>query len=1011
MFGQSYRLPSRPFCGCWFMLPNTVEKRYLPQVELESHTTILAATSRTILHQTFVNPLSEALNEVSYTFPLYDGVSIAGFKCTVAGRVIVGVVKERNQARADYREAVSKGQTAGLLEQSIDAADVFTTSIGNVPAGEKLLVEITYLGELKNDAETDGARFTIPTQIAPRYGAMAASTSAGLPASDRAGMKITVDIALEQGVSIRGIQSPSHPIAVTMGRTSTMMEDDDTFESNLGSSTLALGNTELEKDFIVVVLAKGQDTPRALLETHPTLPNQRAVMTTLVPKFNIPSGHPEIVFIVDRSGSMSGKMHLVIEAMKVFLKSLPVSVKFNICSFGSHHTFLFEKSKTYDATSLQAAIDHLNPGTFDANYGGTEMLHPVKAVLERRYRDLPLEALLLTDGQIWNQDALFDVVNEASKQNGRFFTLGVGSSASSSLVEGIARAGRGFSQWVDDGERIDKRLVRMLKGALTPHIRYKLEVRYAAAVDASEDDFEIVESFEKSMKLITKENATTSKKTGSEPVKQGMKKIISLFDTKSEDEPPNPAAGRYDHLPATSVPNVLQIPHQLPELYPHSRSTVYLLLGVDAPQTAPTSVTIRGTSDHGDLELEVPVQDIGTGDTIHKLAAKKAMQDLEEGRGWLTEAHAAGGETFKSQNEGTWDLIVEREAVRLGTTFQVGGKFCSFVAVDESDKDKDVPQRETSKSPIQQHQESLMLGQQSKSQKRMTRAVARSSSGSLFGASHNTSSYQPQAMGASSGSASLFGGTRPPSHTGVPSSGSPFNTSSSFGSNAQPNRSFSRSSTSAASPIPPSGLFGNSAGGFGTTAAQSFMAPALAAPSLQIDYSDKDDGAGSTNQFADFHLDYSTLENADVLENFDFDSFLSDPVVDASATPSTKKAAVASVDALAPLERMQKLIDLQTFSGSWTITQGLLAIVSHGATTPFGSAVDVERAIGEKGAAMGSEAQATVLAIAWLEVVMSDEKDVWDMVVEKAKGWLEGRMDGSEAVEESIKACKGAWKV
>lgn len=38
--------------------------------------------------------------------------------------------------------------------------------------------------------------------------------------------------------------------------------------------------------------------------------------------------------------------------------------------------------------------------SFAANYGGTEMLAPLKATIEQRYKDIPLEVMLLTDGAI-----------------------------------------------------------------------------------------------------------------------------------------------------------------------------------------------------------------------------------------------------------------------------------------------------------------------------------------------------------------------------------------------------------------------------------------------------------------------------------------------------------------------------------------------------------------------------------------------------------------------------------
>ena len=54
---------------------------------------------------------------------------------------------------------------------------------------------------------------------------------------------------------------------------------------------------------------------------------------------------------------------------------------------------------------------------------------------------------------------------------------------------------------------------------------------------------------------------------------------------------------------------------------------------------------------NGDLELELPIQNVGLGSTIHQLAAKKAMQELEEGHGWITETRDKKGKPLKSTNE------------------------------------------------------------------------------------------------------------------------------------------------------------------------------------------------------------------------------------------------------------------------------------------------------------------------------------------------------------------------
>jgi hypothetical protein len=345
---------SRHVCGCYFVL-EPCRRTYLPQVKLDAHTTILSTASRTVLKQTFVNNSSQSLDEIRYAFPLFDGVSVVDFFCQIGERTIYGLVKEKGEARKTYEAAMERGENAALLEQLPDASDVFTTAISNIPKGSSVHVTVKYIQELKHDAEIDGVRLTIPTSVSPRYGAYPGDLQETTTRIHSKGITITVDVSMAEGVPIKKVMSSSHPIEVTLGSLSTSTIDEDASVLK-ASATLALGTTELEKDFILQVVAKDVGMPQAILETHPTLPNQRALMTTLVPKFNLKSRKPEIVFIADRSGSMDGLIPTLISALKVLLKSIPVGCIFNICSFGSRYQFLWEKSRLYDQDSLAEAI-------------------------------------------------------------------------------------------------------------------------------------------------------------------------------------------------------------------------------------------------------------------------------------------------------------------------------------------------------------------------------------------------------------------------------------------------------------------------------------------------------------------------------------------------------------------------------------------------------------------------------------------------------------------------------
>ncbi|KAH7014292.1 von Willebrand factor type A domain-containing protein [Microdochium trichocladiopsis] len=530
----------------------------LRQVGLEAHTTILSNAQRTTLKQTFITPSiwyrsiqnapppppppQQKYPEIRYQFPLHDGVSVVGFTATIHSspkpRVIRGVVQEKAEARHTYTTAVAEGKAAGLLELIPEAADVFVTKLGNIPPATRVVVEVTYLGELKHDAQVDGLRLTIPMGVAPRFGSWPGDlVDVDVPVvrpqdfsgNDKGdgGLRITVDAQLPPSSQIQSVSSPSHQIAVSIGKTSKSASTD-ALSFNQASASLALTSLPasssslttittpfLEKDFILHLTASNLSTPQAVLERHPTIPNQHALMATLVPKFTLPSStqrrKPEVVFVCDRSGSMGGKIPNLVSALRVFIKSLPQGVAFNIVSFGSRFSFLWKGqhgcsgSRAYSRESVAQAVSHVE--TFQADYGGTEMFWPLEAVFKEwqstRDADVAadaaprdLEVFLLTDGEVWNQAELLAMVERNVRESEghiRVFSLGIGSGASTSLIEGVARVGNGFAQSVVDGEDMSGKVVRMVKGAMFEHVRdYRLEVKVDCVFrhDERDDDGE-----------------------------------------------------------------------------------------------------------------------------------------------------------------------------------------------------------------------------------------------------------------------------------------------------------------------------------------------------------------------------------------------------------------------------------------------------------------------------------------------------------------------------------------
>ncbi len=78
----------------------------------------------------------------------------------------------------------------------------------------------------------------------------------------------------------------------------------------------------------------------------------------------------EYVFLLDRSGSMSGQaIEKAKEALILFLKSLPIDTYFQVVSFGSEDQKLFDTSQKNSNESISEAITRI--GRMQADMGGT----------------------------------------------------------------------------------------------------------------------------------------------------------------------------------------------------------------------------------------------------------------------------------------------------------------------------------------------------------------------------------------------------------------------------------------------------------------------------------------------------------------------------------------------------------------------------------------------------------------------------------------------------------------
>ncbi|PVF91424.1 hypothetical protein CPB86DRAFT_809498 [Serendipita vermifera] len=646
-------------------------KDQYPLVQSRCHYNIVDIYSIAELVQDYHSsaPISR---DVEYVFPLPPGAAVCSFKAVIDDKkTIKGVVKEKGQAKTEYKAAVAQGKTAGLLEQ--EHPDVFRVSLGNIKPNQKISVHISFISIVTHDGSSPQTlRITMPTSIAPRYGSPPANIPWWKPNNHN---RFDLTVAIQMNKAITSVSSPSHPIGLALGCAEKELKGD--FEPS--KAFVYLGDSAfLEKDIVIVISAQGLDVPRCSVErwlaSEGAEETTDAYALTLVPKFDLPPlPNQEYIFLVDRSGSMGGgRMESVKASLQIMLRSLPSrDTTFNIVSFGSSYSSLWPTSQAYSAGSVEQASMHVD--TFSANFGGTELRSAIQFVFKGRTSvksssnaAAPTSVFLLTDGEAWDLDGVLHEIStavKAAKGNKgllRTFVLGVGNEVSTAMCEGIARAGQGTAVYVAEREKPDAKLMGLLRAARGGIIE-NLAVEWSSGANEKEG-MEVDDEFE----VVSKPGA---------PQTAAKLPPLNLFDDQSTNDAPELGPNKaVVNLPPPPIIQQAPKSDKLPiPLYPGFRCSIFAIIKQGSnPGPHSPHIKLTGNVLGRDVTLQVPVSSVNIGSPLakdvevnkmlHTLAAKALIQEFED--------MAATPET-KAQIE------------RLGKRYSLASSVTSFLAIDE----------------------------------------------------------------------------------------------------------------------------------------------------------------------------------------------------------------------------------------------------------------------------------------------------------------------------------------
>jgi Ca-activated chloride channel homolog len=481
--------PERVTSGSFLMRRATGEPwAEAPTLSTEVSFQVAGVVARASVRQRFRNA-TDGWVEGVYVFPLPESAAVDHLLMKVGERTIEGQIREREQAKAEYKQARDEGRKASLVEQ--ERPNIFTTSVANLGPGEDLVVEIEFQQTLAFDEGEVRLRF--PLVVGPRYipgqailegieGLGWSLDTTAVPDASRVtppvlppgGARrnpVAIDVELDAGFPVQELLSRYHAIVSEdrgEGRYHVRLRD-----------SLA----PADRDFDLAWRPQPGTMPRgalfreerdgatyALVTLFPPVGSQ--VETARLPR--------EVVFVIDTSGSMQGlSLRQARVALLLAISRLRSADRFNVIRFSDHTEALWESTRPATAENRRAARGWV--ARLAAN-GGTEMAGAIEAALVGSDDPgLVRQVVFLTDGSVGNEDQLFGIIR-ARLGDTRLFTVGIGSAPNGHFMTKAAESGHGTFTYVGDVREVEQKMGRLFAILESP-VLTRIEMTWPAGAD------------------------------------------------------------------------------------------------------------------------------------------------------------------------------------------------------------------------------------------------------------------------------------------------------------------------------------------------------------------------------------------------------------------------------------------------------------------------------------------------------------------------------------------------
>lgn len=424
----------------------------------------------TTVENTFFNPSNTEL-EAIYEFPVPKNGTVAEFTVWIDDQPVIGEVVEKARARQLYETEKQAGRDAGLTEKK--SIFGFESSVSPVRAQQTTKTRLVYMQAA--DIEGGIGRYVYPLED----GGTDQAKLDFWQTNNKVNGAFSFDLNLRSSFAVDAVRAPAHAhavisnsdyqnwkIAIKQNGTATASPiigeptaistnnqlDERVAEFEAPTST---GGNALNQD-VVVYWRLQQDLPGAIeLVAHREPGDRRGTfMLTVTPGVDlqpITEGR-DWIFVLDRSGSMSGKYQTLMDATSQALSKLGNDDRFRILLFDDQVDELSAGWMAADEISLSKITQALNNS---APRGSTDLYKGLSAAMSKLDSDRTSSIVLITDGVAnVGKTEKQDFIKLMSQQDVRLFTAIMGNGTNRPMLESMTRASKGFATNVSNSDDI-----------------------------------------------------------------------------------------------------------------------------------------------------------------------------------------------------------------------------------------------------------------------------------------------------------------------------------------------------------------------------------------------------------------------------------------------------------------------------------------------------------------------------------------------------------------------------